>query len=100
MCYDRHLELAADTKYNEHMIQTSSPASSSSQQTSDLAIQRRDAEHEGGTEDASQLDWPQFRTLTLALCFSKTIAVVRTPAETLLHHSISSSLSAADNKMP
>jgi hypothetical protein len=50
MCYDRHLELAADTKYNEHMIQTSSPASSSSQQTSDLAIQRRDAEHEARSE--------------------------------------------------
>jgi PilZ domain len=50
MCYDRHLELAADAKYNEQMIQTSSAASFSSQQTTDLATERRDAEREARSE--------------------------------------------------
>ena len=50
MCYGGHLELAADAKYNEQMIQTSSTANYSSQQTTDRAIEPRDAEREAGSE--------------------------------------------------
>jgi len=50
MCYDRHLELATDAKYNEQMIQTLSAASFSSQQTTDLATERRDAERGARSE--------------------------------------------------
>ena len=43
ICYDRYLELAADPKYNEQMIQASSAASFSSQQTTALATERSES---------------------------------------------------------